>query len=364
MTDSTKDVCILSSEEEELYFCKELLVEHSDFFKALFDSGMKECQENRITLPTLSTQSIQLAIDFMRDTKPDITLENLTLAFEVGTYLQMSQFMEFCTQSLRKILSCDNCFEIREMAEEFMIHSLQDNVIEFMCSRFYLVSRKKEFLLLPLEAILKVIQSNDIASNERDIFDVSCQWIKRYKKRNVSEVLNQVFDCIRFPTMSVYDLEQCKRSLESIAIDTRCTAFASISVASECLRDPRLLLHKDLGEKALPRRMAPCVVAMGGFTKSNATTNRLMLVGLDQLCASDNNRLTWRCPSQSKNCPRLRSPLCEHSVAKVGVFIYVVGGQTQYCQDGRHTSKDAYCLDTRTFQWVKVRNLLFYSTVY
>ena len=356
MMDSKEEICILSSDGQKFFSCRQTLSENSDFFSALFNSGMKECQQKSITLPGLPPSGLKLAFKYMQKKEIQFPMDSMQSILEVCTYLQMKELTEYCSQHIHHNITTSDWFMAYECAKEFNLDQLKGHLLSYFASNFRGVSEMNEFYTLALDSVMELLEGPIHDDSEVEIYKVAFKWLSKNESFQNNDVAGSILSCVRFPLMTTDELNTCLDELHLANISDQCIVFSKISIARDVILNPSLLCQMDLGKFTMPRRMEPCVLALGGFTKSNHCTNRLMVLPVDNVCnqETDHDRLTWKCHPPSKNSPRLLAPLCEHSVAVVGVFVFVVGGQTPYCWDGRHSRTNVYRYDTRLNKWSEV----------
>lgn len=145
--------------------CKRKLIEQSDFFRALFRSGMREAAAAEVQQLRggLSALGLELVLDFINtsglarleqqqeaeeqeeqgDARP--LLEELV---EAASYLQVTPLLRL----LRSRVRLANCLQLHRLAQVYGLQELQDACVAFMAGCFHQVLRRPEawpHLLLP-----------------------------------------------------------------------------------------------------------------------------------------------------------------------------------------------------------------------
>ncbi|NWQ63585.1 KLH42 protein, partial [Neopipo cinnamomea] len=140
--------------------CKRKLIEQSDYFRALYRSGMREAgqdQEEQLLRGGLSALGLELVLDFINtsclarleqeeggDEEPPL-LEELV---EAASYLQVTPLLRLLLSRVR----LGNCFELHRLAQVYGLQDLHDACLDFMAAHYHQVLRRPDarpHLLLP-----------------------------------------------------------------------------------------------------------------------------------------------------------------------------------------------------------------------
>uniref|UniRef100_A0A8B9F2L7 Kelch-like protein 42 n=1 Tax=Amazona collaria TaxID=241587 RepID=A0A8B9F2L7_9PSIT len=140
--------------------CKRKLIEQSDYFRALYRSGMREAGQGhgeQLLRGGLSALGLELVLDFINtsclarleqeeggDEEPPL-LEELV---EAASYLQVTPLLRLLLSQVR----LGNCFELHRLAQVYGLQDLHDACLDFMASHYHQVLRRPDaqpHLLLP-----------------------------------------------------------------------------------------------------------------------------------------------------------------------------------------------------------------------
>ncbi|XP_043944131.1 kelch-like protein 42 [Protopterus annectens] len=142
---SADEIISINIEDKTYNVSKSKLIEKSDYFKALYSSGMKESSEGVVQLQGLSVSGIELIIGFINTSTIQINNETLEDLIETASFLQV-------TSVLNRILSevrLDNCVELYKLSDVYGIHDLRIACMKYMTCHFHPVLKRPEFNLLP-----------------------------------------------------------------------------------------------------------------------------------------------------------------------------------------------------------------------
>ncbi|XP_015726615.1 kelch-like protein 42 [Coturnix japonica] len=130
--------------------CKRKLIEQSDYFRALYRSGMREAgqgQEEQLLRGGLSALGLELVLDFINtsclarleqegEEEPPL-LEELV---EAASYLQVTPLLRLLLSQVR----LGNCLELHHLAQVYGLQDLHDACLDFMASHYHQVLRRPD----------------------------------------------------------------------------------------------------------------------------------------------------------------------------------------------------------------------------
>ncbi|CAI9566537.1 unnamed protein product [Staurois parvus] len=107
----------LSVTVEETVFTtdKDLLMEHSEYFRALFQSGMRESTQDEIQLRNLGAMGFLITLRVLEGERPLLSCEEILQAVECASFLQV----ELLTKHLVNLIDSDNCLVMYQAAATY-----------------------------------------------------------------------------------------------------------------------------------------------------------------------------------------------------------------------------------------------------
>ncbi|XP_003221422.2 kelch-like protein 42 [Anolis carolinensis] len=131
---------------------KRLLLEQSDFFGALFRSGMREAAAAGLRLRGgLSARGLELVLDFIHCGRmpPEDEGEDdeggfraLEELLEAACYLQVTALLRLLASRLR----LPNCLRLLRLAQHYGLRELREAALGFMAARFHALLRRTDLL--------------------------------------------------------------------------------------------------------------------------------------------------------------------------------------------------------------------------
>lgn len=99
---------------------KQVLFQNSDYFKALYRSGMKECRQEEIHLRGVQARGFVIALTVLRGERPIMDGDDIVEAIECAAFLQVAPL----TKHLINIVNSDNCLLMCHTAATFGLMDL------------------------------------------------------------------------------------------------------------------------------------------------------------------------------------------------------------------------------------------------
>ncbi|XP_076462693.1 kelch-like protein 24a [Babylonia areolata] len=168
--------------DNEVFKChKVFLCAISDFFRAMFLSGMKESVNNRIQLSGLTSSTFRDVLTFYYEGDDQvITHDTVEELLRAAGLLQLECLQARCEAyytdhlypenalGIWKLAACLGCKELELVARAFILH------------QFGAVSQEAEFLTLELEPLLELIGDSDLKVSSEDVVcTAAVKWIKQ-----------------------------------------------------------------------------------------------------------------------------------------------------------------------------------------
>ncbi|XP_078272577.1 kelch-like protein 42 [Rhinoraja longicauda] len=144
-TMSSDDTIAISIEDKTYNVSKLKLIENSDYFRALYQSGMKESEGASIQLHGLSVQGLELVIDYINTAKVHFDNDALEDLVETASFLQVTSILKLLLSEVK----ADNCVELYRLSDTYGVADLMTATLRFMSCHYHLMVRRQEFRRLP-----------------------------------------------------------------------------------------------------------------------------------------------------------------------------------------------------------------------
>ncbi|XP_041030843.1 kelch repeat and BTB domain-containing protein 13 [Carcharodon carcharias] len=130
--------------EHELFTVeKNMLIESSDYFRALFESGMRECTQEEIQLQGLPARGFDVMLKVLKEDQPILDNEEILDAIECAAFLLVKPL----TKHLIHIISSNNCILMLQAASTYGVFDLVHASAQFI--RDVYVNIREDLSFLP-----------------------------------------------------------------------------------------------------------------------------------------------------------------------------------------------------------------------
>ena len=175
----------------------------SDFFQAMFLSGMKESVNNRIQLSGLSSSTFRDVLTFYYEGMDNvITHDTVEELLRAAGLLQLDCLQVRCEKYYADHLCPENALGIWKLAACLGCKQLEQLAHTYILCQFDAISQEAEFLSLELELLLDLLGDSDLkVSTEDAVCIAATKWIKQDLACR-SQHLEAVLGCLCLPVLS------------------------------------------------------------------------------------------------------------------------------------------------------------------
>nr|XP_020502222.1 kelch-like protein 42 [Labrus bergylta] len=138
---SSEQIIAIVMDDKIFEVNKKKLIEKSDYFRALYSSGMRESTEDSVQLQGLSVPGLELVLEFINTSKVQVVNETLEDLIETASFLQVTSILKLLTSEIR----LDNCVELCSLSEVYGTHDLRHACLKYMSCYYHPMLRRPEF---------------------------------------------------------------------------------------------------------------------------------------------------------------------------------------------------------------------------
>lgn len=142
---SSEQIIAIVMDDKTYNVNKSKLIEKSDYFRALYSSGMRESTEDSVQLQGLSVHGLELVLEFINTSKVQIVNETLEDLIETASFLQVTSILKLLSSEIR----LENCVELFNLSEVYGTHDLRKACLKYMSCYYHPMLRRFEFTSLP-----------------------------------------------------------------------------------------------------------------------------------------------------------------------------------------------------------------------
>ena len=195
--------------EKKTFKChKVILSAFSDYFHAMFSSGMKESHNNVVCLKDISSSIFENVLSFAYSGEDVVTIENAEDLLRASVLLQIQCLQGRCESFLLEQTTAENCIGIWRLAQTLGCEQLKETSWQFILREFEVIWRLDEFVALEKEELISIICHHNLkVSNEENVCDAVFRWLEKDESR--ISFLADVFQQLRLQLVSLqYLLEK------------------------------------------------------------------------------------------------------------------------------------------------------------
>ncbi|KAJ5077971.1 e3 ubiquitin-protein ligase [Anaeramoeba ignava] len=198
---------------------KSILSSRSEYFKYLFNSKMKEYQENKLILKDVSSSIISSILNYFYSGKIEINLENaIQILFFSSKYL-IDELIEITSNFIKNNLRFETVVDILKLSEAMNFNQLLDSSYQFILENFNEFIKTPFFLELEENHLNLILLNQETESNEFELFQSIIKWgkhksninqekeLEKEEKEKLQNQISNVINTIRFIDFSNEELQ-------------------------------------------------------------------------------------------------------------------------------------------------------------
>ncbi|KAJ5069679.1 pep-cterm sorting domain-containing protein [Anaeramoeba ignava] len=198
---------------------KSILSSRSEYFKSLFNSKMKEYQENKLILKDVSSSILSSILNYFYSGKIEINLENVIEILIFSSKYLIDELIEICLNFIKNNLQIEIIVDVLKLSESMNFNQLMDSSYKFISENFNKFIKTSFFLELEENHLNSILLNDDILINEFELFQSIIKWgkhkldinqekeLEKEEKEKLQNQISNVIEKIRFIDFSKEELE-------------------------------------------------------------------------------------------------------------------------------------------------------------
>ena len=190
---------------------KIVLGSFSLFFKGLFDSCWQEQDKGSVVIRDINEPTLRTILNFAYSGKLEVNTSNVLNVLAAADFLQLpSDFVKTsCGVYLKKLVNHENCLAMLLFADKFNAVELENHLVQYVSRYFYQISQLEDFLELPVEVLIHLLQSEclvvdkgqdflpSVAEQERVVLETVLLYASRQSKEGKPVLLVELLKNVR-----------------------------------------------------------------------------------------------------------------------------------------------------------------------
>ncbi|KAK6195231.1 hypothetical protein SNE40_000702 [Patella caerulea] len=174
----------------------------SNYFRAMFESGMKEANDNSITLNSISPMCFKIILDFMYCGFDIFYVDTVEEVLEASVLLQMRNLEEECIKFMASNLGTNNCLDIWKLCERHNCRDLAKKARNMALKEFEKVMADTDLVRLEQDVLVSLLRDRDLKFSSEDVLsEAIMNWVES-DPENRSGSLMFLFKYICLPEVS------------------------------------------------------------------------------------------------------------------------------------------------------------------
>ena len=325
----------LKVEKETFRAHKDVLIEASDYFSAMFGHNMKEKDQDVIELMGISPRGFTIMMDYFYYGHVSIDSSCINDILEAARFFHIEWLIHVCCDFLVRHLCLENYDVVMELADKYCLGDLRSDIFEFVSFNMKTLAEKPQFVNLSHDLLYKLLSDDHfIDAPETFIFKSVMKWLNCDSERKEEHEV-PLLKLLRLPLVDLQELN---------------------TVSEETQNHPDL---KELFREAIEYQSNPSKQCLMNTPRSEVRGSNEALV---LFCALDDAHLIqYKIPgvegyfSEAIDTSFMDSHFEFAAAAVIGNFLYVAGG---YNRRKMVSSPVLYSYNPRDRSWCMLSSML------
>ncbi|XP_052777827.1 ectoderm-neural cortex protein 1-like [Mya arenaria] len=195
---------------------KVVLAAVSDFFRAMFNSGMKETELNKAKFEDISTDTFETLFSLLYsqnhiegDRLKQKSEEEMTELLNVAVRLQINFLKDICVNHFESTMSTNNCVERWKVAQLELCDEVRELAYDHILEHVEGIANDDILMTLDFEDFLKIISSEKLkVSNEEIVWKMIKKWVNTELNKRLDHFVPLLRQCCLFEIDNTFLIEK------------------------------------------------------------------------------------------------------------------------------------------------------------
>lgn len=281
---------------------KIVLASISQYFDAMFSSGMRECIDGVVRLQGIDSATFVDILDFIYSGKLNVCTENADELLRAATLFQIKLLHRKCEEFLVEHVTVDNCIRAWRLANSHECTELSKRAWYVILECFTDVCQIEDFNYLDASEMLEIINDDDLhVSNEEIVCDAVFRWY-RFEPGNRMEPAAKLFESLRLPLLSSEYLLHEVEPLEIVMKNERCREIVKEAISYQMLPSRRPDFNSPRVTFRRYANMEEVLVLVGGYNASNEKVADVLAYSFARRAWFQLMSLPWKLGREFASC--------------------------------------------------------------
>ena len=196
-----------------------VLASVSDYFYAMFTSGMKESQQDFAELKGVSSRMLELLLQFIYTGDLCVTEQNVVELLNAAAHLQIATVVKLCLAFMNDNITIENCIEMLDISRLHASEKDFEKLEDFVAENFAQLISSKNYHKLSYDSLKGLLcRSELLCGPEYDLYKGVRAWFEHDTKSRAKYII-PLMEHIRFPLMTKSEIEEIESLHPSLLED-------------------------------------------------------------------------------------------------------------------------------------------------
>ncbi|XP_061548489.1 kelch-like protein 6 [Phycodurus eques] len=178
-----------------------ILAAASQYFRAMFCSGLKESHEERVEMKGLDSETMETLLQYTYTSQALLTQSNVQKVLEAASQFQFLRVADACVGYLSRSLHPNTCIGILNLADRHTLPTLKTKAQDYIVAQFSQVVQQQDFPEVPAESLETILQRDDLhVRYEECVFEGLMRWV-RAEQDERRRLLARLLSYVRLPLL-------------------------------------------------------------------------------------------------------------------------------------------------------------------
>ncbi|KAL3871077.1 hypothetical protein ACJMK2_039097 [Sinanodonta woodiana] len=214
---------------------KVILATVSEYFDAMFSSGMRECFNGVVNLHGIECSTFENILDFIYSGRESIDTNNAENLLKAASMFRIRLLHEKCEEFLLRHVSVENCIGAWRLARDYECQTLAKKAWAFIMEYFIEVSQTEDFNYMHAVDIIAMVNENELnVASEEIVCDAVFRWYN-FDPENRKDSVLKMFESLRLPLLSSEYLLHEIEPMKVVSENPRCRSIVKEAISYQML---------------------------------------------------------------------------------------------------------------------------------